>query len=184
MKQLGILCLLCLLILGISTAVVAGQVVEYSMYDEFGDIMFNAPGKLTINGKQKSFKLDDALQSDQDLSKYRYRTDDSKSVYSGAQNREEDTERDVLTTYSRDRYKTNQVWKFRPLDEEKEKKIIKIEDEPVRTFKANPYYGTSPVYRSPMRTPMMSPMMSPMMTPMVPIMPGLMYPMMPYRSWY
>ena len=143
------------------------------MYDEFGDMMFNAPGQLTINGRGKTLRFDNALQSDQELSKFRYRTDDSKSTYSRTPNRESDSERDVLTTYSQNRYRTNQVWKFRPLDEDKEKKIIKIEDEPIRLFKP------SPAYQPPMTSPMMTPM-----TPMVPVMPGLMYPATPYRRWY
>lgn len=186
MKQLGILCL-CLLTMGFSTVATAQQIVEYSMYDEFGDIMFNAPGKLVKNGGYRSFKLDGDFQSDQDLSKYRYRTDASESTYNRTLNRESD----VLTTYSNQRYKTNKVWKFRPLDEEKDKKIIKIEDEPAkqtnqgtmmqyRTPMMSPY---SPMMMSPYMSPYMSPMMSPYTSPympMVPMMPGLVYPYMSY----
>ena len=132
MRHVDILCL-CLMILGISTVAKAQQVVEYSIYDEFGDIMFNAPGKLVKNGGKKSIQLDDKFHDDQDFSKYRYRTENIESTY----NRSLSKEDDVLTTYRKDRYRTDQVWKFRPLDEEKEKKVIKIEDKPVRFFPGN-----------------------------------------------
>ena len=181
MKQLGILCL-CLQVLGISTAAAAQQIVEYSMYDEFGDIMFNAPGRLVKNGSHKSFKMDDGYQSEQDISTYRYRTDNEESTF----NRTLNMESDVLTTYKKNQYKTNQTWKFRPLDEEKQKKIIIIEDEPARQHPGNQQYPGNQMYRAPMMRPYMpySPMaptmpMSPMM-PMAPMMPGLMYPYMPY----
>ena len=182
MKQQGILCL-CSLILGISTAVLSQEIVEYSMYDEFGDIMLNAPGRLVIKEKkQPVFRFEEDLQSDQDLSKYRYRTDDSTSNYNRNQSKE--SESDVLTSYKKKSYETNQVWKFRPLDEDKEKKVIKIEDKPVKLFQQAPTYrqpGMTP-YMSPYRSPYTSPYMSPYMpmVPMMPLMPGQVYPMMPY----
>jgi len=173
MTQLGILCL-CLLTLSFSTAAISEQIVEYSMYDEFGDIMFNAPGRLVKNGGYKSYRLEEGTQSQDDLSNYRYRTDNNQSIYSGTFNRESD----VLTTYKKNHYNTNQAWNFRPLDEKKEKKIIKIEDKPVVPFQAHQMLRSSPMqYQMPyqMGTPMVTPAM-----PMVPLMPGLVYPMLPY----
>lgn len=166
MKQLGILCL-CLMVLGISTVAAAQQIVEYSMYDEFGDIMFNAPGRLVKNGSSKSYKLEDDYQSEQEFSTFRYRTESDESAY----NRTLNMESGKLTTYKKNRYKTNQVWKFRPLDEKKEKKIIKIEDEPARQL------PRQQMYRAPMTRPYTP--YTPY-APMVPMLPGLMYPYMRY----
>ena len=169
MRHVGILCL-CLIILGSSTVARAQQVVEYSMYDEFGDIMFNAPGKLLKNGEKKSIQHEDDFHLGQDLSKYRYRTDSLESTYSRSRSKEDD----VLTTYKKDRYRTDKVWKFRPLDEKKEKKIIKIEEKPARQFQRNQ------MYRAPMMSPYMPMMPYSPLTPRVPMMPGGMYPYMPY----
>jgi hypothetical protein len=140
------------------------------MYDEFGDIMFNAPGRLVLNGGKKSFYLDEDYSSGEDLSNYRYRTDSNGSSYSRNQNRETE----VLTTHKKNRYNTNQVWKFRPLEENKEKKIIKIEDEPVGIFPQNPM-----MYRSPLVAPLAPIRPYAPMMPMVPMMPGQMYPYFP-----
>lgn len=164
------------MILGMSTVAAAQQVAEYSMYDEFGEIMFNAPGKLLKNGGKKAIHMDGDSRPGEDFSNYRYRTDSFESTYNRSYNKEDD----VLTAYKKDRYRTDKAWKFRPLDEEKDKKIIKIEDEPARLFQGNQMYRT-PAVRPYMPMMPYSPMapMAPM-APMVPVMPGLIYPYMPY----
>jgi len=153
MRQIGILCP-CLLILISAASAVSQEIVEYSMYDEFGDIMFNAPGRLVKNGRSgtRQLELDEDFIPGKDFSayRYRYRTDDN---YGSANTKE----RESLTTYRKNPYKTNQVWKFRPLDEKKAQKIIKIEDEPVVPFQPYRYY--QPQFR---------------------MMPGLFPPILPY----
>ncbi len=120
------------------------EIVEFSIYDEFGDIMFNGPGELVLNGRRGSFRFEDDIELGKNLDNYRYRLDTYESAYRQGQ--------EALTTY-RKNHLQQKVWKFRPLEDKKDKKIIKIEDPP-----SAPYQGGY---------------MMPPMSPMVPMMPGL-----------
>jgi hypothetical protein len=108
----------------LTSAVEAQQIVEFSIYDEFGDIMRNSPGMLVENDRFNRVELDQDTDLSQELDQFRYRSD-------RLHNREENN----LTSYGNNRFgAAKQVWKFRPLDEEKEKKVIKIDEKPVRDF--------------------------------------------------
>lgn len=185
MRQLGIICLCSLLLETTALAASEAEIVEYSMYDEFGDIMFNAPGQLVRDPGKTTFDLEDALRSDQDISRYRYRSDAADDSFSRTQNQQSE----ALTTYSKNRYNTNQVWKFRPLEDEKEKTIIKIEDEPAPASVPAPAPVPAPV-------PMQSPVVAPAASPATSLMqqptystqsysayPGYQYQYNPYQSY-
>ncbi len=155
MKQIGGLCPCLLILMLTTTSVQSREIVKFSIYDEFGDIMFDSPGKLVLNGKKGSLQLDDEDQSDVDFDKYRYRTDTYESAYEQGQK--------ALTTYRKNHYQ-KKVWNFRPLDKDK-KTIIKIEDSPIPAVQQPMFYG--------------SPMMMPG-TASPGMLPGMNYPAMNY----
>ena len=140
MRQSGKICLYLLMLL-FSRIAASGEIVEYSMYDEFGPIMFSGPGQLVKNGRYTAYQTDN--QADQTMP-YRYRWGES-AEYGHSQGFAPGR-----------RGQQQQVWKFRPRDEKKEKKIIKIEDPEVL-----------PVFRYPQRR-------SPMLNP-----PGVFIPYLP-----
>jgi hypothetical protein len=119
MKQIGRLWPYLLILMVTTTSVRSREVVSFSIYDEFGDIMFNAPGKIVLNGQANQLQIDTADQPDVDLEKFRYRTDTYESAYQQGM--------EALSSYRKKQYQ-KKVWKFRPLEEDK-KTIIKI-DEP------------------------------------------------------
>lgn len=177
-RQTGIVCP-CLLILTILTsAVEAQQIVEFSIYDEFGDIMHNSPGMLVQNDRFKRVEIEQGTNSSQELHQYRYRSD-----------RFDNRESNNLTSYKNNQFgAAKPVWKFRPLDEEKEKKVIKIDEKPVRRFQQpqpqpqlQPW--SQPQYYRPYSPYTMTPVPTAPVMPMAPLMsPGMMYryPLYPY----
>lgn len=143
----------CLLLMAISTSAFTQEIREYSMYEEFGDIMFNAPGRLVKNGKFRGIGIDDDYSGSSDTEQFRYRGDGRDSSTFSI----DDREFRVNTGVKKQANKSRQVWKFRPLDEENRKQVIKIEEDPVKPFRNNRYY----------RPPMM-------------MMPGYYFPVVPY----
>jgi hypothetical protein len=116
------------------------EIIEYSMYDEFGSIMFSGPGQLVKNGRYAYQPPETEVEPE--ASPYRYRWS-SEPVESEAE----------MTFRPGKRYgRQQQVWKFRPREEKKEKKIIKIEDPPVAPVFRQPQYQHYQ-YRAPMLSP-------------------------------
>jgi len=112
-----------------ASALYAKEIVEFSIYDEFGDIMFSGPGKLVVNDNKGAFYLEDEDHSEIDLDNFRYRRDTYESAYKQG--------REALTTYRKNHIQ-KKVWKFRPLEKEKDKKIIKIEEPQYPALMQNP----------------------------------------------
>ncbi len=84
--------------------------------------MRNSPGMLVEADRSKPVEIEDDINASWELEKFRYRSD-----------RFLDRETNNLTSYRNNQFgAAKPVWKFRPLDEDKDKKVIKIEDQPVR----------------------------------------------------
>ena len=158
----------------LTSAVEAQQIVEFSIYDEFGDIMRNSPGMLVQNDRFKTVEIEQDTNASQELDQFRYRSD-----------RFQNREKNNLTSYGNNQFgAAKPVWKFRPLDEEKEKKVIKIEDKPVRRFQQPQSQIQPDYYRYRPYSPYtMTPMPIAPVMPIAPLMsPGMMYryPLYPY----
>ncbi len=133
-RQLGILCP-GLLTLMISVSVDAQQIVEYSMYDEFGDIMFESLEHLVQNRKFGEFDLESS-QNDVEIDQFRYRSkQDSLELTLPGKKKYNSLE--YLTNRNKAR-SSRPEWKFRPLDEKKDKKIVIIEEKPVENLLQQP----------------------------------------------
>jgi len=187
-RQTGIICPRLLILTILTSAVEAEQIVEFSIYDEFGDIMRNSPGMLVQNDRFKAVDIEQDTDANRELGQFRYRTDSFN-------NRENNN----LTSYGNNQFgAAKPVWKFRPLDEEKEKKVIKIDEKPVRRFQQpwsqqpqqqqqpQPQPWSQSQYYRPYSPYTMTPMpiapVMPMMPITPPISPGMMYryPLYPY----
>ncbi len=132
--------------------------------------MRNSPGMLVQNDRYKMIEIDQDTSSNGELEHFRYRLDRCCKE-----------EKNNLTSYGNNRYGAKPVWKFRPLDDEKQKKVIKIEDKPVRRLQQPQQQSQlQPQYYRPYSPYTMTPMP---MTPMVPVMPvaPLMSPGMMYQ---
>ena len=185
-RQLGIVCP-GLLTLMISVSVNAQQIVEYSMYDEFGDIMFESLEHLVQNRKFGEFDLERS-QDEIEIDQFRYRsTQDSLELTLPGKKKYNSIE--YLTNRNKAR-SAKPEWKFRPLDEEKDKKIVIIEEKPVDNLLQQPQptqqpqqgfygngYGTGYGFGSGYM-PIMP--LSPVM-PIYPMVPGYSYPYWPPR---
>ena len=155
--------------------------------------MHNSPGMLVQNDRIKVVEIEKDTNADWELEQFRYRSD-------RFQNREENN----LTSYGNNQFgAAKPVWKFRPLDEDKERKVIKIDDKPVRRMQepqpqiqqqhiqpqlqTQPQLQMQPQYYRPYYSPYtMTPMpIAPVMPymPIAPLMwPGMMnqYPLYRY----
>ncbi len=145
MRPLGVICP-CLLAMTMVFPVSAGEVIGYSMYSEFGDIMKGNDLAKLIRPK--------TVAASNDLSTYRVKVGKSSASENASACRPQNTNQ-------------AKVWKFRPLEDKKNKKIIKIEDKPVvplYRYGRRPTYGGFGAYG-----------------PMPPVMaPGMLYPGLPY----
>jgi len=174
-RQLGIVCP-GLLTLMISVSVNAQQIVDYSMYDEFGDIMFESLEHLVQNRKFGEFELERS-QDEVEIDQFRYRSAQG-SLELTLPGKKKYNSIEYLTNRNKVR-SAKPEWKFRPLEKEKDKKIVIIEEKPVQNLLQQPqpaqqqqgFYGNG--YGSGYGYGMgYTPMM-----PITPIMP--MYPMVP-----
>lgn len=130
MRCSGKICL-CVLMLTLSRAAFTDEIVEYSMYDEFGSLMFNAPGRLVQNDR-RTYRFNDDSNNESESSSFRY--------HFGVPETREETR---TYSFQSGKNKQQRVWKFRPRDEKKAKKIIKIEDQPVVPVFRYPRYRPS-----------------------------------------
>lgn len=176
MRRKGILCPGLLTLIISSTAANAEQIVEFSMYDAFGDIMFNSPGQLVRNQRSQKLELEEPIDQETSLDKYRYRDHQYLSTKKPLRYPSAGTgdNRNSLTS-KKFRAGKQQEWKFRPLDDDK-KQVIKIEDEPVQKMLRPQANRSAQAYQP----SSVSPYMPAMPMPMVPMMP--MAPGMPYGS--
>lgn len=157
----------------LTTGAEAHQVVEYSIYDEFGDIMHNSPGMLVQNGQYPGIEIEQAANANLEIEQFRY--------HSGRFNQ---VKKNNLTSYVNNQYGEKPVWKFRPLDKDKDKKIIIVEDKPVRRLQMPPQVQPQVQFQpqaqpqvqghSPYSSQLMMPMMQ--MTPMMPMATPYMAP--------
>jgi len=196
MKQIGSFCPCLLILMLTTTSVQSREIVTFSIYDEFGDIMSNNSGQLTLNRSMQSLPIDDEDLDSVDFENFRYRKNTYESAYMQG--------KEALTTYNKKHYQ-KKVWKFRPLEKDK-KDIIKIEEPPVTNLlqpAQQPVNGTSSVITSgnypawgysnwlypgfygpgAMTPGMYSPgMMSPGLYSPGLMMPGMTFPIMPFRK--
>lgn len=180
----------------LATSVGAHELQGFSMYDEFGDIMRNNPNHIV---QQSSIQNMNVEATGPELSQYQFRPESLKGLNLASPRGHTNS----LTSSTKNPFsQQQQVWKFRPLDEDKQKQVIKIEDIPVPSFK--PQQPTSPgVYQGgayqgaypwgyhggysggytgayPGGFMGTYPMMTPMVSPVPMFAPGTVYPFMPY----
>jgi len=157
MRQLGIWCP-CFFILIIPAPGLTGEIVKYSIYDEFGAVVSgdNSRKLKSINEDEfRVLKLDTFDRFDTDISKWRYRTDRYNVKKKMSKN---SPYRQSWLPPKRASYPTSGAWKFRPNDEDK-KQVIIIDTEAV-----------VPITKIQQRPNIVVPMM----------MPKIYYPVLPY----